>query len=246
MVSKFELKKLLSQGKTKAVIERLAKIQIPNRELENVILMITAQFNHLENEYHKGVLSQDDYNIESNRIIHRIIMLIDTFDEFPKSSPPIVWTATPNQKKAVTAIGVVGGIALIANISQISGCNLKDMLGCNRPMSSSSSSVTVFVHGKNGKLDLILRQKGYVLLDVPNEDRKKELIDDKGAATFKNVKIGDKVMMNVDLEEPYRSVKSDSIYTIPSNGSLYLEVALQNQEKIYGQVTYKDMPLANV
>lgn len=237
MISKTQLRKLLSQNKIRVALEHLSKIQTPNRGLEDIIIMMMGQLSHLEEEYHKGVLDSENYRIGINRIRESIISIIEDLDEFPEEEP---WKLTENQKKAAKGLGTVGVIALLANLSQIAGCNIKDMLGCNRLI--PSSSVTVFVHGKKGKLDLILRQKGYVLLDVPNEDRKKELIDDKGAATFKNVKIGDKVMMNVDLEEPYRAVKSDSVYTIPATGSLYLEVALQNQEKIYGQVTYNNSP----
>lgn len=243
MISKIQLKKLLSQDKIRTVLEHLNEIQMPNRDLKNLIIVMTGQLSHLEKEHRSGVLDYEDYNIRMNRIRHSVLSIIEELDEFPETDR---WKLTENQKRAAKGIGTVGIIALIANLSQISGCNLKEMLGCNRPIPASNSSVTVFVHGKNGKHDLVLRQRGYLLLDVPNENRKKELIDDKGAATFKNVKVGDKVTMNVDLEEPYRAVKSDSVYTIPANGSLYLEVALQNQEKIYGQVTYKEMPLADV
>jgi hypothetical protein len=108
-----------------------------------------------------------------------------------------------------------------------------------------TTSVTVFVHGKEGRQDLILRQKGFIIMNE-NGEQKKEDIDDKGKAVFQNVFIGDKVPLDVDFSEPYHPVHRDSLYLIKKDSPIYLEVQLENLDRVYGSVTYNNMPLENV
>ena len=105
--------------------------------------------------------------------------------------------------------------------------------------------MTVFVHGKRGKQDMILRQKGYVIMDVGNE-RKKAPIEENGAAHFENLRPGDSVRINIDFSEPYLSIHPDSIYIIQPGTSIYLEVALSGIDNVRGKVIYRDSPLAGV
>jgi hypothetical protein len=108
----------------------------------------------------------------------------------------------------------------------------------------SSTTTTVFVHGKNGRQDMILK-KGYVMMDL-GEERKKELINDKGQATFSNLHVGDEVRVNIDFSEPYKSIFPDSVYIIQMNGTIYLQVALQGIDKVKGMVLYNELPLSGV
>lgn len=106
-------------------------------------------------------------------------------------------------------------------------------------------TVTVFVHGKKGLQDMILRQKGNVIMDIGSE-RKKAPIDENGEAYFQNLEKGDKVRLNIDFSEPYKSKYPDSVYTIDESGKIYLYVFLQGIDKVSGMVLYNDQPLANV
>jgi hypothetical protein len=74
----------------------------------------------------------------------------------------------------------------------------------------------------------------------------KELIDDRGAASFKNIKTGDKVRLNIDFSEPYRPIQPDSVYTVPEDGRIQLVVALQHLGKVFGRVMYRDKELSGV
>lgn len=114
------------------------------------------------------------------------------------------------------------------------------------PVSEAPLTLTVFLQGKNGQSLKSLHQHGYVLLDV-NGERKKELIDDKGQAHFKNLYAGDKVR-NVDIEfsEPLQPVRPDSVYTIDAQGQIYLEVAMKHLGHIYGTVLAGDGALEGV
>jgi hypothetical protein len=109
----------------------------------------------------------------------------------------------------------------------------------------TATSVTVFVHGKKGRQDIILQDKGYVMMDLQGE-RKRESIDEKGQAVFHNLHIGDKVLLNIDFSEPYKSIYPDSTYTVTPEARIYLPVALQGIEKVQGMILYNEEPLADV
>ncbi len=107
------------------------------------------------------------------------------------------------------------------------------------------TSVTVFVHGKKGKQDMILRQKGYVIMDV-NDERKKESINENGQAFFQNLSVGDSVRLEIDFSEPYKAIHPDSAYVILPNGNIYLAVSLEGIDNVRGMVLYNDAPLNGV
>ncbi|MRG45417.1 hypothetical protein GFS24_09840 [Chitinophaga sp. SYP-B3965] len=106
-------------------------------------------------------------------------------------------------------------------------------------------SLTVFVHGKKGRQDMVLRQKGYVIMDIGGE-RKKAAISENGEAYFQNLRLDDEVRLNIDFSEPYTSLSPDSVYKITEEGRIYLTVALQGIDKVDGVVLHNDMPLESV
>jgi hypothetical protein len=124
--------------------------------------------------------------------------------------------------------------------------NPASLIGDERCKHLDAMSLTVFVQGKNGQSTQSLRQQGYVVLDV-NGERKKELIDDKGQAGFKNLRAGDKIRnLNIEFSEPFQSTRPDSVYTLDASGQIYLEVALQHLGRVFGTVLTGDQPLAGV
>lgn len=106
-------------------------------------------------------------------------------------------------------------------------------------------SVTVFVHSKKGRQDMILRQQGYVIMDVDGE-RKRTSINENGQAFFQNLHVGDKVRLNIDFSEPYKAIFPDSVYVISYKEGIYLQVALQGIEKVEGTVLDNGSPLKGV
>lgn len=116
----------------------------------------------------------------------------------------------------------------------------------NPPKEEEPLTLTVFVVGKNGQSVQSLHQQGYILLDAEGE-RKRELIDDKGQAHFKNLRPGSEIRnVQVEFSEPYRPVHPDSVYRLDAKGQIYLAVALQNLGRIYGTVLAGDEPLEGV
>ncbi|MGB1241476.1 MAG: toll/interleukin-1 receptor domain-containing protein [Chitinophagales bacterium] len=147
----------------------------------------------------------------------------------------------------LVSIGLIVGI--LAGIAQISGYDVKYFFS-----SSSNSSltepfdVTIFVHGEKGKQDLVLRQKGEVMMDFSG-DRRSEPIDQDGKVIFHNIpidKANDSVQFNIDFTEPYRPTHSHQKYALQPFTDVYLEIALQGLDKVYGTVLFEDAPLEGV
>ena len=125
-------------------------------------------------------------------------------------------------------------------------CFFTNPIGQFKPdLCDPKTSVTVFVHGKKGKQDLILRQQGYVIMNIKDE-MKKVSINENGQAFFQNLGVGEGVHLNIDFSEPYKSLYPDSTYIIQPNGDIYLAVALEGLNKVHGKVLFDDSPLAGV
>lgn len=109
-----------------------------------------------------------------------------------------------------------------------------------------TTSVTVFVHGKGGRQDMVLRQQGHVVLDRQGGERKRADINENGAAFFQNLQVGEQVQVEVDFSEPYKSLYPDSAFVISADGRIYLPVALQGIGNVHGRVLYNDGALPGV
>lgn len=108
-----------------------------------------------------------------------------------------------------------------------------------------SIGLTVFVHGKKGKMDMILRQKGYVILELGG-DRQRKPISENGDAHFENLHVGDKIRLDIDFTEPYHALNKDTSYVVDESGKIYLEARLEGIDRITGLVLFEDKPLSEV
>ncbi|MBL7804766.1 MAG: hypothetical protein JNL02_13580 [Saprospiraceae bacterium] len=140
--------------------------------------------------------------------------------------------------KAGSAIGITALVYLVNPAGVV-----KDDSPCNEP---KTTSVTVFVHGKKGTHDMIPRQQGSVIMDVPGGERKRASINEYGQAFFQNLVVGDSVRIDVDFSEPYHATRPGRSYRVEPQGSIYLEVALQGLDKVFGTVLAGDKALPGV
>ncbi|MCC7503921.1 MAG: hypothetical protein IT259_01415 [Saprospiraceae bacterium] len=140
--------------------------------------------------------------------------------------------------KAGSAIGITALVYLVNPAGVV-----KNDGPCNEP---KTTAITVFVHGKKGTQDMILRQQGFVIMDVPGGERKRASINENGQAFFQNLVVGDSVRIDVDFSEPYHATRPGRSYRIEPQGSIYLEVALQGLDKVFGTVVSGDKPLPGV
>lgn len=75
---KSELKNLLRKEKTEEVIERLLDLtESHDKDLNNNVLLLSARFNRINNQEHKGVISNAEAGIERNKINAALASLMD-------------------------------------------------------------------------------------------------------------------------------------------------------------------------
>lgn len=246
---KQKLRYLISEGKTKEALAELLKCTTPGTNLHNRVLQLSASYADYEKKYLYEEETSEELGVDLNKIRKQAIAIINELenDNQKKGEEPegneirsSVSTTFLTQKRLAWLGGsVVFLIGVLANLTTI-----LDWVGIKPINDEEISNVTVFVEDKNH--DLVLKKQGYVLMDVEGGEAKKEEIDEKGTASFKNVKIGDKVHLKVDFSEPYRPLNPDSVYTVPKDGRIRLTVGLQNLEKVFGRVLYGDRELAGV
>lgn len=174
------------------------------------------------------------------KLIFYVILGIGLAFLFPGSS----------KKSKISFIGKDFRFFFFGEIAFIAFCIIFDPMSHFKPDSCdlrlNATEVTVYVYdAKKSKQNIILRQKGRVIMDV-NGARISESINDKGMAVFENLHAGDRVQINIDFSEPYHSLYKDSTYIISPNEPIYLPVVLEGIDNIHGIVLYKDSPLEGV
>jgi ferritin-like metal-binding protein YciE len=75
---KSELKTLLAKEKTDEVIERLLDLtEAHDKDLNNIVLLLSARLNRINSQEHKGVISNGEAGIERNKINAALTSVID-------------------------------------------------------------------------------------------------------------------------------------------------------------------------
>lgn len=226
-----QLLDLLTENEFEQLIElfNLVAPKLGQRQRET-ITHAASQYNGYLNEKHSGEASQEYLDTQLNKIRSSFAHIIESLPD----------TVFPIEKKNA-ALKKWGWLVALLFIAFPVYYFAKNII----PSTPEEVSVTVFVHSKKGKQDLILRQKGQVMLDIKGE-RKKEDIDTNGKAQFPRMNVGDEIRLNVDFSEPYRATHADSVYVIDESGHIYLEVELKGLDKIFGSVIFNDQPLSGV
>ena len=98
--------------------------------------------------------------------------------------------------------------------------------------------LTVFVHGKGGLEDKILKGQGMVSVYL-NSRPEEVKIDEDGKAIFTEISPtfnNSRIRITIDHPQPYQSTHPDSLYELKKNGVVYLETELLGMDKIFGEV----------
>ena len=228
------IKNLIAKNQLEKAIKNLLE-DTQNTQLHNDVLLQSARLNEYKQLQINGTETPDELERRRNQITHALLSILD--------GSPLDKNQIGSSKKSNTTFSKVGIIiGVVASIVTIVGFSLKDFLFPKKE--AKIINATVFVESKMGTDEL--RKQGYIFMDVEGGERKKELIDDKGTASFQNVKVGDQVKLDVDFSEPFKPKYPDSIYTIPADGRIYLAVELQNLGRVYGTVIWRDQPLPGV
>lgn len=233
------LRDLLAKGKTKQVIAELQTLTAGDTDLHNQAIQLSARYAQYEKQTLGDLEAPAVLNVELNRINQAALGIIESLEsaDGPVAKPSVV----SKQQLIWLGTGLIALVGILANLATV-----LDYLGLKPNGEDKIDNVTVHVRDKTGALIESLNTKGYVIMTTSGGGAPKELIDDKGAASFKNIKVGDKVRLNIDFSEPYRPLRPDSVYTVPEDGRIQLTVALQHLGKVYGRVLYKDKELPGV
>ena len=234
---KDQLLQLIAEGKIEAVIKTL--LQIPESSIDHYLREeIVHQSNTLEGiarEKRKGLLSNEEYRVGMARLSNAVITIVRKLPDELQAED-----LRKNSKKKrmpwwrwVTSAGVIIGI--LAGVAVFKRVSLTDLFASKKP---TSFSVTVIVHGKEGKDDRILRNQGKVVLDVGGT-REEEAIGDQGEVTFKGLSrnyIGQQALISIDHPQPYKPIERDQEFILQEEDRIYLAVELQGMDKVFGRV----------
>ena len=243
------LQNLLAEGKTKQVIAELMQLSTDDTDLKAEIVQLSARYAEYERKKRMDLEDPLVLGIELNKINSALLSGIGQLEKDNTPNAKVVANNvnahSPKQSFSWTKWtglnDLKSWIAIFAGLAGILTFYFKIVKGDEK---GKLINVTVQVEDKMKATTL--RKQGYVTMLVKGGEPKKELIDDKDAASFKNVEVGDKVKLNVEFSEPYRPLKPDSLYTIPADGRITLAVGLQNLNRIFGTVLWRNEPLGNV
>ncbi len=118
------LKTLLAKGQLETALAHLVRLtaHTDDRDLRQRVLNLSGQFATLKNQHLTGILPDEAYRLQWNRIAAAVT---DIVDSEAITSSPLLPPSSFNWKKwtaiAVTTIGVLAGIA------ELSGWSLRDL-----------------------------------------------------------------------------------------------------------------------
>lgn len=137
----------------------------------------------------------------------------------------------------IVGIGLL--IAIPAGISEFTGYQIRDLFSSG---DKAANTVSVLVHGKKGKDDLVLPNRGIVYL-IYGDAKIPEQINNEGEATFKqiperffspNAKV--EILFEDPEGEPYRVANRDTFYNLKHQTYISIMVVLEGMDQISGIV----------
>ncbi len=252
---KERLRELIAIGKTKEAILKLRSLadQINDSGVQQEIILQSSRYERFSMANRMGTSSSEEQGTSLAKINKALLEIVEQLPEtitssdsikIEDSSPSIDKPPTGKMWKWIVALGLL--IAISAGIAEISGYSLKKLFSSS---STASNTVTVLVHGKKGKDELVLPNRGIVKLIYGDAIVPKQINAD-GEATFKQVS---DVFFDKDVEveivfldpegEPYRAALLDKKYKLTRGKYIPLEVHLFGLEKVSGIV--KDFKTGN-
>ena len=267
------IRDLIARNELEQALQQLQQLLANSPKLDEA-LQQSGRFADIRKQIRLGVVSHAEAALTQNQIRHALLELLGEIEkqqipdktalgdlltavetesgrpevqgELRVADSNVVKEPAPspmgffNPKRLLGLGGILAAlIAILANMAEILG-----FLGLQPRPNSELTNVTVLVEDQNG--DFVMRQQGKIVMMVEGGEVKQEDIDSKGAASFKNVKVGDKVRLKVNFSEPYHPLAPDSLYTIHADGRICLRVGLQNLDRVFGRVWYRDQAMPGV
>lgn len=231
---KNKIQQLIGQNQTEDAIALLFKYAKGQHSDDLTILQ--SKFEKLKRENRLYLASRNELSTDYNQLNDSLLQMIKVIFN-SKNETNIVESSTKKWWKWIGSFGLI--ISILAGIAEFSGYSLKDWFSSE---SMDSNSVTVLVHGKKGKDDLVLPNRGIVKLAYGDAIISKQ-INNEGLITFNQIsdvffelQNGVEIWFEDPEGEPYRAVYNDSLYRLKRGQYINLEVELLGMEKIFGIV----------
>lgn len=236
-----KLKILITQNKTKQVIVEL-KALTKDTSLYDEVIQQAAKLNQYETDKRAGTHSSGALDIKRNRIDQSLLSIIEELQTTDKNASREVKQRVDGKENtkslwqyitaAAIIIGILGSLAEVANFINIIP---------NKSI-GTAHTVTVLVHGKDGKDQLVLPNRGLVYL-VYGDAKIPEQVNNKGLAIFNQIPerfFSTDAKVEIFFEdpkgEPYRVAHRDTTYDLKYQTYIPLLVKLEGMEQIKGKV----------
>ena len=228
---KKRLQGLIANGDLEiALTELLRETQnLENPKFHKEALNLSARWEKLQQEKRLQTTSYEDQSLAHARITNAALELAQRIPNEDKK-----FNSLFKGKWAKWGGGMVVMIGVLAGIAEFSGYSLRDLFSTT---SIESFSVSVLVHGEEGRDDKIITN-GKVILDIGG-NRIEEEINSQGEAIFPALRkdyIGRSAFISIDHPQPYKPTERNKEYILEQGQSIYLEVELTGIDKIWGKV----------
>ena len=226
------IQELVSQGDQDIALKKLLRAtkRLENPKFHQEAVHLSSRWEANEKEKRLGTISSEDHSVTQAQITEAILELAKRLPENSKAG----FQSILKTKWAKWSGAIVVLIGVLAGLAELSGYSLKDLFG-NQPI--ESFSVSVLVHGKEGRDDKIITN-GKVILDIGG-NRIEEEINSQGEAIFPALRkeyIGKSAFISIDHPQPYYPTNRNKEYILKQGQSIYLEVGLTGINKIWGKV----------
>ena len=241
--------RLIALGKTKKAIGELLRITAESQltDLYEETLLQSARYETYSKDKRLGTSDSESQEIVIARINEALLQIID---QLPSTTDRLFSGGSMKNK-----FRPLSRLILVIFMAGILLFNFNSRFSINSKSSSESlgsNSVTVFVHGKQGRNDLILQNKGKVEITYGGA-RVLQGVNEKGQAFFNEIperffSDNAKVYINIrDTDgEPYRAQRPDSLYNLDPQEPIFFPVILENLDRVFGSVYWNESPLEGV
>jgi hypothetical protein len=224
-MNKTQLKRQIAEGKTHQTIETLLTLTNATDLYDDVVLQ-SSRFKQLMREKHQNTMDSETVRIELAKINQALLDIIDRLETVEKQAAGVLSWFQVNKMLVFS----VAGCAIMALIGR---------MFLSVQSNGRTFNFTVYVHGKGGKEDKILRGDGSTVRLYLNSNPEKKPIDADGRAIFTEISptfLNKKVRMDIDHPQHYQSTHPDSSFLLTDNGVIYLETTLLGTDKVVGKV----------
>ena len=229
---KERLRNLIAEGDLEIALKDLLEgtRNLENPKYHQEAVNLSARWEEVQKEERLKTSTYEEQRISRSQITTATLNLVQRLPNNEDKKVGGILTST----WAKWGGGMIVLIGVLAGMAELTGYSLIDLF-FGSPL--ESFSVSVLVHGQEGKDDKILTN-GKVILDIGG-NRIEEEVNSQGEAIFPALRkeyIGKSALISLDHPQPYKPTERNKEYILTQGQSIYLEVELKGIDKIWGKV----------